>query len=99
MLYADKAYDNASIRWTLENQGIANGILQRRSGGQPLSASAIAANVFLSKRRVAIEALFGLMKRSYGYSRVRYRSLVRNAVQLHLLCMALNMRRLLVLVR
>jgi IS5 family transposase len=41
----------------------------------------------------------GLMKRSYGYARVRYRSLVRNAVQLHLLCIALNMRRMLVLAR
>jgi IS5 family transposase len=37
------------------------------------------------------------MKRSYGYTGVRYRSLVRNAVQLHLLCIALNMRRMLVL--
>jgi IS5 family transposase len=37
------------------------------------------------------------MKRSYGYTGVRYRSPLRNAVQLHLLCIALNMRRMLVL--
>lgn len=97
VLYADKAYDTASMRWRLADQGIANGILQRRRGRTPLSASAVAANIFLSKRRVAIEALFGLMKRTYGYARVRYRTLSRNAVQLHLLCIALNMRRMLVL--
>jgi IS5 family transposase len=40
---------------------------------------------------------FGLMKRGYGYARVRYRSLVRNATQLQLLCLAINLRRMLVL--
>jgi len=33
------------------------------------------------------------MKRWYGYSRVRYRSLERNAAQLQLLCVAINLRR------
>jgi IS5 family transposase len=97
ILYADKAYDTGSMRWRLDHHGIANGILQKRWSSKPLSKSAIAANIFLSKRRVAIESLFGIMKRSYGYARVRYRTLSRNAVQLHLLCMALNMRRMVVL--
>ena len=47
----------------------------------------------LAKRRAAVERVFGLMKRSYGYARVRYRSLARNAVQLALLAVAINLRR------
>ena len=37
------------------------------------------------------------MKRWYGYRRVRYRGLLRNALQLYLLCSAINLRRALVL--
>ena len=33
------------------------------------------------------------MKRWYGYGRVRYRSLVKNTLQLQLLAMAMNLRR------
>ena len=37
------------------------------------------------------------MKQWYGYRRVRYRGLARNALQLHLMCIAINLRRALVL--
>jgi len=40
-----------------------------------------------------VERAFAVMKRWYGYNRVRYRSLQRNALQLHLMCMAINLRR------
>ncbi|MBB5222122.1 IS5 family transposase [Amaricoccus macauensis] len=43
--------------------------------------------------------LFATLKRSYGRVRVRYRGLVRNAADLDLLCLALNLRRLDVLTR
>ena len=35
-------------------------------------------NVALTLIRCQVERLFGLMKRSYGYTRVRYRGLPRN---------------------
>jgi IS5 family transposase len=38
-----------------------------------------------------------VLKRWYGYGRVRYRSLARNTLQLQLLAVALNLRRALVL--
>jgi len=47
--------------------------------------------------RFAVERNFAIMKRWYGYRRVRYRGLARNAGQLYLLCAALNLRRALVL--
>lgn len=50
-------------------------------------------NVALTPIRCQVERMFGLMKRSYGYRRVRYRSLQRNRAQLLLMCMAINPRR------
>jgi hypothetical protein len=44
-----------------------------------------------------IERSFAILKRWYGYRRVRYRSLVSNALQLQLLCIAMNLRRALML--
>lgn len=43
------------------------------------------------------ERTFAILKRWYGYRRVRYRSLGRNALQLQLLALALNLRRALAL--
>jgi IS5 family transposase len=42
-------------------------------------------------------ASFAIMNRHYGYARVRYRSLVKNALQLQLLALAMNLRRALAL--
>jgi IS5 family transposase len=47
--------------------------------------------------RAPVERTFALLKRWYGYRRVRYRSLVRNALPLQLLALALNLRRALAL--
>jgi IS5 family transposase len=47
--------------------------------------------------RAPVERTFALLKRWYGYARVRYRSLVENILQLQLLAAALNLRRALVL--
>ena len=65
--------------------------------GRPLTSKAIAANARPAPQRVAIESLFGLMTRYYGDARVRDRCLARNATQLQLLCMAINLRRAMIL--
>lgn len=49
--------------------------------------------------RANVERVFGPLKRSYGYRRVRYRGLERNRSHLHLLCIAINLRRAEVLTR
>jgi len=48
---------------------------------------------------LAIERVVGTLKRSYRWTRVRYRGLARNAAHLDLLCLALNLRRVDVLTR
>jgi IS5 family transposase len=54
-------------------------------------------NRAIAPLRAPVERTFAILKRWYGYHRVRYRSLLRNALQLQLLACALNLRRALML--
>jgi len=60
---------------------------------RPLSDEDRRRNREIAKIRGPVERAFAVMKRWYGYNRVRYRSLRRNTLQLHLMCMAINLRR------
>jgi IS5 family transposase len=98
-VYADKGYDSAARRALLAERGVFDGIMRRAHRHRPLSAEEIARNRALVPIRSAIERVFGTLKRSYGWTRVRYRGLARNAAHLDLLCLALNLRRVDVLTR
>lgn len=92
-VYADKAYDSADRRAALAARGIADGIMRRHHRNRPLSDAEVARNGRLVPIRAAVERIFGTLKRHYGWSRVRYRGLARNAAHLDLLCLAFNLRR------
>jgi hypothetical protein len=62
-----------------------------------LDAASRARNRAIASFRARIERTFAILKRWYGYRRVRYRRLVRNALQLQLLACAFNLRRALAL--
>jgi IS5 family transposase len=98
-LYGDKAYDSAARRKLLARLGIADGIMRRAWWGTARNPDPqlLARNRSLTRTRFAVERSFAWMKRWYGYRRVRYRGLVRNGLQLHLMCIALNLRRALTL--
>jgi transposase, IS5 family len=96
-VYADRGYDGWWYRQELARRGIADGIMAGDYRQRPLAAEGHARNRVLGKIRAPIERSFAVLKRWYGYRRVRYRSLVRNALQLQLLAVALNLRRALVL--
>jgi len=98
-VFADKAYDSAARRELLARLGIADGIMRRAWWGTARNPDPqlVARNRALSRVRSRVEHLFGLMKRSYHYQRVRYRGLARNAAQLALMCVAINLRRALTL--
>ncbi len=98
-VFADKAYDSAARRALLARLGIADGILRRAWWGRAHDPDPqlTTRNRALSRIRSRVEHVFGLMKRSYHYQRVRYRGLARNTLQLMLLCVAINLRRALVL--
>jgi transposase, IS5 family len=96
-VYADRGYDGWWYRQELVARGIADGIMAGSYWRRPLDAEGHARNRVLAALRRPIERTFGVLKRWYGYRRVRYRSLVRNALQLQLLALALNLRRALAL--
>jgi IS5 family transposase len=96
-VYADRGYDGWWYRQELALRGIADGIMAGSYRQRPLDAEGHARNRALAPLRRPIERTFGVLKRWYGYRRVRYRSLVKNALQLQLLVLALNLRRALAL--
>lgn len=97
-VYADKAYASHARRAGLRARGIKDRIMHRPNKHHPqLPRWQHRRNVLISAARAAIERTFGTFKRSYGYRRVRYFSLLANAVELQLKCFAFNLRRLAVL--
>ena len=96
-VYADKGYDGWWYRQELAAQGIEDGIMAGNYWRRPLDAEGHARNRVIGKIRAPVERTFAVLKRWYSYRRVRYRSLVKNALQLQLLAVAMNLRRALVL--
>ena len=96
-VFADKAYHSQERRERLRASGIQDGIMRRAARGHPLSAQERRRNRRLAPIRCAVERVFGTLKRTYGWTRVRYRGLAKNASHFFLLCTALNLRRVLVL--
>jgi IS5 family transposase len=96
-VYADKGYDGWWYKAELAMRGIGDGIMAGDYWRRPLDAEGHARNRAIGKLRAPVERSFAILKRWYGYRRVRYRSLLRNGLQLQLLALALNLRRALVL--
>lgn len=97
VVYADRGYDAARMREHLQAQGIACGIMRRGKRNQPLPPEEVEQNHALSLKRRPVEAVFGTLKRWYGFHRMRYFSAARNtlalALALTLACLAFNLRR------
>ena len=79
--------------------GIKDRIMHRGHKHGPLPPWRARRNHLIQPIRAAVEGVFGLMKRSYGYRKVRYHGLSANATHLDLLCIAINLRRAEVLLR
>jgi transposase, IS5 family len=93
-VYADKAYEQRGRRQRLKRLGIKDRIMHRSHKNQAgLPRWQRRRNRLIAPIRAGVERVFGTWKRSYGYRRVRFFSLARNAVDLALLCVAFNLRR------
>lgn len=93
-VYADKAYEQAARRRRLKAAGIKDRIMHRSHKHQPaLPPWQARRNRLIAPIRANVERLFATLKRAYGYRRVRYRGLLKNQSHLHLLCIAINLRR------
>ena len=92
-VYADRAYEHKERRRRLKALGIKDRIMHRRHKHQTqLPRWQQRRNRLIAPVRAAVEHIFATLKRCYGYRRVRYFRLDRNALHLELLCMALNLR-------
>lgn len=97
-VYADAAYDTHDRRAALKARGIKDGIMHRPNKHHPeLPRWQRRRNRAISAIRARVETIFAILKRHYGYVRVSYRGLIKNQSHLHLLCIALNLRRAVVL--
>lgn len=97
-IYADKAYASHARRAALKARGIKDRIMHRPNKHHPeLPHWQQRRNVLIRAARAAIERTFGTLKRGYGYRRVRYFSLIANAIELQLKCFAFNLRKAAVL--
>jgi IS5 family transposase len=92
--FADKAYDSEKNHKILEEQNIRNGILIKGTRKRKLIGIEKMCNKILSKLRCPVERIFGTLKRSYRYTRARYLGLRKNNLQLTLMSMAYNLRRM-----
>ncbi len=98
-VFADKAYDSGARRELLRRLAIADGIMRRAWWGTARNPDPqlTARNSALARIRFQVERAFAVMKLHYAYRRVRYRGLPRNRVQLLTMCIAINLKRALVL--
>lgn len=97
-VYADMAYATHARRANLKARGIKDRIMHRPNKHAPqLPRWQRRRNALIRVARAAVERTFGTLKRGYGYRQVRYFSLAANAIELHLKCLAFNLRRLAVL--
>jgi IS5 family transposase len=93
MVYADRGYHSAKLRAHLHANGFGDGIMRRAQRQKPLAQHEIDRNHALAPLRRPVEAVFGTLKRSYGFWRMRYFTGQRNLVAYLLACMAFNLRR------
>ena len=96
-VYGDKAYASQGLRDRLADAGIADGLMYKAARNKPLKPWQTWFNKAVAAIRAAVERRFGIMKRGYGFRRVRYIGLSRNACHLQLLCTAINLKRALAL--
>jgi IS5 family transposase len=93
-VYADRAYDTRARRAALRARGIKDRIMHRPNKHHPeLPPWQQRRNQLIARIRGRVETAFAVLKRGYGWSRVRYLGLAKNQSHLHLLCIALNLRR------
>ena len=93
-VYGDAAYGTHARSARLRARGIQDRLMRRPSKHHPrLSPAARRRHARIERVRRPVEHVFGTLKRSYGYQRVRYRGLARNATEMWFKLLAYNLRR------
>jgi IS5 family transposase len=80
-LYGDQAYWSQDHRLQCKHAGIRYRVNRRSNGSRPLSERERAINRSRSRRRARGEHAFHIVKRLWGFAKVRYRGLYKNTVR------------------
>lgn len=81
VIYGDKAYVSAQRQQEAESQGIAWRIHRKATRRRKLTCADLSFNRKNNRVRARVEHPFGVIKHLWGYSKVRYRGLAKNAAQ------------------
>lgn len=98
-VYADKAYDKDARRKSLTVRGVFAGLMHRPGRYRPLTEAQTTFNRQMSGLRAPVERTFAILKVHYLLRKTRYIGLARTAVQITLACMAMNIKRAMVLTK
>lgn len=90
-IYGDKAYANAQRRYELQDAGVCCRINRKASRGRKLTAADRSFNRKSNRVRSRVEHAFGVVKHLWGYRKVRYRGLDKNAAQVFALFALANL--------
>ncbi len=82
VIYGDKAYASTAGRQAAEAQGQAWRVHRKATRGRRLTCADRAFNRKSNRVRARVEHVFGVIKHLWGYRRVRYRGLAKNAAHL-----------------
>ena len=93
-VHADRAYDARARERRYAERDIDYNVMRRGNKHHPLPAREVERNRRLSRERMPMEGVFGVLKRAYHYTRTRYFSLRRNLLELQLKVFAYDLRRL-----
>ena len=82
VIYGDKAYVDAQRQQEAQAEGIEWRVLRKATRGRKLTCADRSFNRKSNRTRARVEHPFGIIKHLWGYSKVRYRGLAKNAAQL-----------------
>ena len=81
VIYGDKAYASAERKDAAESDGIEWRVLRKASRSRKLTGADHSFNQKSNRVRARVEHPFGVIKHLWGYRKVRYRGLAKNAAQ------------------
>lgn len=81
-IFGDKGYYDESMKAEIRKQGKFYGVLDRGKRNHPLSGKQKKRNNKLSSVRAKVEYPFQVIKCQWNYTKVRYKGLLKNAMQL-----------------
>lgn len=82
---ADKAYTKKAFKKFAREEGVCWGVLDRAHRNRPLSNAQKKRNKKLSSVRAFVEHPFQVIKEVWGHRKTRYKGLMKNTAQLHIL--------------